>query len=334
MVEPFFLLTARSRGATAGLFGLLRWRPDKRSGLMSNGMVTRESTSLLSRSVLVLFSLAAGFAYRASVSLIPAGIFEDAFLLGLAVLLLAVAVFARRSRSLERYWEIPFAFFVFTIAGFAGDVSISPLQWWFIHDVLHETPSVNNPLASTILGTVLVQMFGTLSLVLPIILLTKASGSSLKTLFLNQQRSWLWLLVSIIGFLVFFLLAAFGLSKTFFPNNGVTFSRFLALTPALLVLVLCNGLREELWFRGLFLKKYGRFLGPFSSNLLAAIIFTSFHVQVQYSRSLPLFLAIALIQGLILGYLMQKSESLLAPVIFHAGIDIPIFLVYLSYVSR
>ena len=302
--------------------------------MTSNVIVTKEPTSLTSRSVLIVFCLAAGFAYRASVSLIPTGIFEDAFLLGLAALLLIVAVLTKRSQSLQRYWEIPFAFFVFTVAGFLGDVSISPLQQWFIHDILHETPSVNNPLASTVLGTVLAQLFGTLSLVLPIILLTKASGSSLNTLFLNKQGRWVWLVVSIIGFLVFFLLAAFGLSKSFFPNNGMTLSRFLALTPALLILVLCNGLREELWFRGLFLKKYGKFLGSFSSNLLAAIIFTSFHVQVQYSRSLPIFLAIALIQGLILGYMMQKSRSILAPAIFHAGTDIPIYLVYLSYVSR
>lgn len=302
--------------------------------MTSDVIVTRESTSLISRSVLVVLCLAAGFAYRASVSLIPIGLFEDAFLLGLAALFLIVAVLARRSENLRRYWEIPFAFFVFTLAGFVGDVSISPLQHWFIHDVLHETPSANNPLASTVLGTVLEQLFATLSLVLPIILLTKASGNDLDSLFINKVKSWKWLLVGIIGFLVFFLLAAFGLSKSFFPNNGVTLSRFLALTPALLVLVLCNGLREELWFRGLFLKKYGRFLGPLSSNVLAAIIFASFHVQVQYSRSLPIFLAIALIQGLVLGYLMQKSRSILASVIFHAGTDIPIFLVYLSYASR
>lgn len=300
----------------------------------SDVIVTKEPTILISRSVLVVFCLAAGFAYRASVSLIPPGIFEDAFLVGLAALLLTVAVLTRRSRSLQRYWEIPFAFFVFTVAGFVGDVSISPLQQWFIHDVLHETPSVNNPLASTVLGTILAQVFGTLSLVLPIILLTKASGSDLNALFLTKESSWKWLVVGIIGFLVFLLLAAFGLSKSFFPNNGVTLSRFLALTPALLVLVLCNGLREELWFRGLFLKKYGRFLGPLASNMLAAIIFASFHVQVQYSRSLPIFLAIALIQGLVLGFLMQKSRSILAPAILHAGTDIPIFLVYLSYASR
>jgi uncharacterized protein len=302
--------------------------------MTSDVIATRESTSLIARSVLVVFCLAAGLAYRASVSFIRTGLLEDTFLLGLAALLLILTVLARRSENLKRYWEIPFAFFVFTVAGFLGDVSISPLQHWFVYDVLHEAPGTNNPLASTVVGTVLAQLFATLCLVLPIILLTKASGSKLDSIYINKVRDWKWLVVGIAGFLVFFLLAAFGLSASFFPNNGVTLSRFLALTPALLILVLCNGLREELWFRGLFLKKYGRFLAPLSSNLLAAIIFTSFHVQVQYSRSLPIFLAIALIQGLILGFLMQKSGSLHASVIFHAGMDIPIFLVYLSYAAR
>src|SRR5260370_31223364 len=123
MAEPFFLLTARSRGSSAGLFGPLRWRPDKRRGLMtSNGMVTKESPSLLSRSVLVIFSLATGFAYRASVSLIPAGIFDDAFLLVLSALLLIVALLASSGPSLQRYWESPFAFSLFTRAVFLPDV--------------------------------------------------------------------------------------------------------------------------------------------------------------------------------------------------------------------
>jgi membrane protease YdiL (CAAX protease family) len=34
----------------------------------------------------------------------------------------------------------------------------------------------------------------------------------------------------------------------------------------------------------------------------------------------------------VLGFLTQKSGSILASVLFHAGSDIPIFLVYLSYV--
>jgi hypothetical protein len=118
-------------------------------------MVTKQATSLSSRLVLIVFCLAASFAYRASVSLLPTGIVEDCFLLGLAALLLTIAILTRRSPALSPYWEIPYAFFVFTIAGFAGDASISSLQQGFVQYVLHETPSANNPLASTILGTVL-----------------------------------------------------------------------------------------------------------------------------------------------------------------------------------
>ena len=160
------------------------------------------------------------------------------------------------------------------------------------------------------------------------------SSGGLACVGLLDSLNWKGLLIGILGFLVFYFLAAFGLSQRFFPNNGISMSRFFALTPALVILVLANGLREELWFRGLFLRRYGRFLAPFSSNALAAVIFASFHVQVQYSRSLAFFLVIALIEGLLLGLLMQKSRSLWAAAILHAGTDIPIFLVYLSSASR
>src|SRR5262249_22128116 len=153
-------------------------------------------------------------------SLIPTGIFEDAFLLGLAALLLTLAVLTKRSQNLRRYWEIPFAFFVFTIAGFAGDVSISPLQRGFVQYILHETSIANNPLDSTILGTVLVQFFSTLGLVIPIILLTKASGSDLNSIFIDRTRVRSGLVVAIIGFVVFYLVTALGFAQGLFPNTG------------------------------------------------------------------------------------------------------------------
>jgi membrane protease YdiL (CAAX protease family) len=68
--------------------------------------------------------------------------------------------------------------------------------------------------------------------------------------------------------------------------------------------------------------------------VLAGVIFTSFHVQVQYSASILPFLAYAFVIALILGWLMQRTKSIVAPAIFHAGTDIPIFLVYLSYASH
>jgi uncharacterized protein len=303
------------------------------NGLRVDRQVRQESTSMPARIALAALCLVAALSYRASVSLIPSGILEDGFLLSLAALFLAIALLLRRRGSLRRYWEIPFAFFVFTIAGFAADVSVSPVQRLFVQDVLREAPTANNPLASTVEGTVLVQLFSTLGIVVPIVVLIKASGSDLGSIFISRSRSWVVPVIGLAGLLGFYFLAARGRTAAFFPNSGITPSRFLALTPALLVLVLLNGLREELWFRGLFLKRFEQFLGPWPSNLLTAFVFTSFHVQVQYALHLLPFLGFTLILGLFLGYLMQRSGSLLGPVLFHAGSDIPIFLAYLSYVS-
>ena len=234
---------------------------------------------MASRFALVAFCLAAGLGYRVLVGLLPASLFQAGVLLGFAALLLLLAVLARRASNLSKYWEIPFAFFVFTIAGVAGDQG-GFLQQTFVRQILHETPSTNNPLGSTVTGTVLAQLVSTACLVIPIILLTKASGRDLRSIFFDKPGKWWPFAVGLIGFVGYYLITSSGRAQRFFPNNGVTHSRFLELIPAIIVLVLCNGLREELWFRGVFLKKYGKFLSPFSANILSAIIFASFHVQI------------------------------------------------------
>ena len=67
-------------------------------------------------------------------------------------------------------------------------------------------------------------------------------------------------------------------------GGRLTLAKFLSLTPALLVLVLLNGPREELWFRGLFLKKYEPLLGRRMSNLLQAPIFALAHYNHEYAQ--------------------------------------------------
>ena len=292
----------------------------------------REPGGVLAQVLLVLFCLVAGFGYRASVSVVPSGFAEDAFVLVAAAVLLAMALLAKRTGLLRAYWEIPFAFFVFYVAAFFGDGNISPLQHWFVKDVLHESTSSNNPLASTVTGSVLAQLFGTAILAIPIIVLTIAAGRSLASIYIAWPKSWWPIAVGVASLAVFWFLASRGRTESFFAIHGeLSTSRFLALTPALIVLVLLNGFREEIFFRALFLNKYGMFLRPILSNLLAAVIFTSFHVQVTYAASVLIFLGYTLIIGLVAGWLMQRSGSLLASVLFHAGTDIPIFLVYLTW---
>jgi membrane protease YdiL (CAAX protease family) len=291
-------------------------------------------TGLMTRVVLVVFCLASALAYRTSVSLISSELAEDVFVLGLSAVLLALSLGARRSASMCSYWQIPYAFFVFTLAGFFGDGTISPLQHGFVNNVLREKTTSNNPLASTVTGMVLAQLVGTLLLVVPIIVLTRVAGQDLRSIFIARPQGWWGFAAAVVVFIAIYFLAARGRTESFFPTNGeVSFSRLLSFTPALVALVLLNGVREEMWFRALFLNKYGVFLRPLMSNALAAVIFTSFHVQVQYSASIVVFLAYTLILGLILGWLMQRTKSFLPSAIFHAATDIPIFVVYLSYAS-
>jgi len=292
----------------------------------------QQPVGLGARIALSLFCLAAGLSYRFIIGLLPPSVLQFGVLAGLSALFLVLAVFAKRTERLQPYWEIPFAFFIFSVAGILGDSnSWLGVQPWFVANVLHETPSANNPIASTVLGMVLGQLAGTAAITAPIIVLTLAEGNDLRSIYIDKIRFSKWLVVGVAAFVVFYLLAASGFSSRLFPNQGISTERFIALTPALIILVLCNGLREELWFRGLFLKKYGKFLGGIPANILAAVVFASFHVQVQYTPSLPFFLGLALVLGLIFGAMMQRSGNVLASVLFHAGSDIPIFLVYLSY---
>jgi membrane protease YdiL (CAAX protease family) len=284
------------------------------------------------RAALVALSLVVAGAYRASIAMLGMGVAEYAFLAGLAALLLVAGVTLRRSGR-ETYAALAFAFLAFVVAGFAADVNVSPLQRAFVVGVLHESPSAANPLAATVPGTVWVQTLSTATMVAVVVIVIKAAGGDLQSLYLSRGTGFLAPAIGLAVLVVFYYLAARGRMASFFPGSAVSLPRLIALTPALIILVLMNGLREELWFRGLFLQRYATFIGPWGANVLAALVFASFHVQVQYAVHVLPFLGYALLLGLVAGYLMHSSQSLIGSVLLHAGTDIPIFLGYLAAAS-
>ena len=100
--------------------------------------------------------------------------------------------------------------------------------------------------------------------------------------------------------------------------------------PWILLFVLANGFNEELLFRGLFLKKLEPLLGVFPSNLCMAIAFVALHNGVDYSPDILLLMALLLPLGLALGYVMQKTNSIIASWLIHASFDIAVVLQLLS----
>jgi len=68
--------------------------------------------------------------------------------------------------------------------------------------------------------------------------------------------------------------------------------------------------------------------------VLQAAVFAFAHLDVGYTPSVRLFvLAVVFPLGLLAGYLMRASNGVVAPAIVHAGLDIPIYLGFLSWVA-
>ena len=109
--------------------------------------------------------------------------------------------------------------------------------------------------------------------------------------------------------------------------------RLISLTPWIAIFVFSNAIKEEMLFRGFFLKKYEFHLGSEPSNFLQAIIFSLAHLYLPFDSFLPMYLIIVFLLGLGFGAVMQKTDSALAAILFHAGADIPVILSVFSLLS-
>jgi membrane protease YdiL (CAAX protease family) len=131
----------------------------------------------------------------------------------------------------------------------------------------------------------------------------------------------------IIGLGTFFLAVLGSIPMaSLFNAKDLTLERIIPWIPWLLIAALSNGVMEEIMFRGLFLRKLEPFAGKFGANCLVAFVFTFLHGTVSYTADIGLFLALVIPLALAWGYIMQKTDSVWASILFHAGMDIPIFL--------
>jgi len=158
-----------------------------------------------------------------------------------------------------------------------------------------------------------------------VITFTFVSGGNLGTLYIQKGNLKLGLGL---GLVTFFIAAAGSIptAEFLFKAKDLTLSRVLPWLPWILLIVLANGTLEELLFRGLFLRKLEPFLGKLLSNCLVALVFTVLHRGASYTSDEMLFLVILTPLALAWGYIVQKTDSLLGSILFHAGMDIPIFL--------
>lgn len=233
--------------------------------------------------------------------------------LGVSVILLVLALLARRSKRFEKFWQLLFAMFILSTALL--------LDWVFgkfLYNSLHLSDA--EPI-----GWMYEKLHEVVLIVCVIIVFNKLAGNSLGSIYIQKGNLKLGLLIGGIAFLVL-VAGSIPMAELLFKGNGLTVARVLSWAPWVLIIVLANSTLEELLFRGLFLRKLEPFFGKFLSNFLIALVFTVLHKGSTYTSSEYIFLVILTPLALVLGWVMQKTDSVWGSILFHAGMDIPVFL--------
>jgi membrane protease YdiL (CAAX protease family) len=235
-----------------------------------------------------------------------------------SALFLALSFWFKSNKGLNQYWQVAFAFFIASVAvpfsALLEDWSRAVLDWVSV------TIDTSQGLAIEKVGEVLIKT-------VPILLLVKLSGADFGSVFLKRGNLKLGLGI---GWLVFFFLAP--ASFMFAAQRFTSTDMLMAAVVWGLVFSFANGFMEELWLRGIFLKRFEPFIGLHGSVWVTSIIFAWMHGFAFYfmPTALPFFFVNTLALGLGCGYLMMKSDSIWGPVIIHAASDFYLFVAVLA----
>jgi membrane protease YdiL (CAAX protease family) len=152
------------------------------------------------------------------------------------------------------------------------------------------------------------------------------AGYRLKSIFLTKGRLAAGLIIGIIFFLLFGYLALNNPQDK--PEPGFLEKNYIWI----LVFVFANSFMEELLFRGIFLERLNSWFKPVWSIILTSFCFAAPHLTAIYKPDVLVFAGITFVLGMICGYAMHYTKSIIAPILIHAGADLMIIVpVFASY---
>jgi membrane protease YdiL (CAAX protease family) len=221
---------------------------------------------------------------------------------------LVLTIFIYFIKPLKIFWKVSLAFFI---------ASFGMLLNWVMRDLpvrfLYSRITITE-------GQWMLDKFSQfIAIVIPIMVLTLAFGDKLSSLYIQKGRFKLWIVIGLSAF-VFFVVVGLLLAL-----QKYNLQKILSIIPWLFAFSVFNGPMEELWFRGLFLKKFELFLGNHLSIFLTSLIFSIPHLFARYisgiEMSLIFFLTVFSL-GMASGYIIYKTKSIWGAVIFHIGYDL------------
>jgi len=235
-----------------------------------------------------------------------------------SIVFLSAALLIRHDKQLSKHWRIAFAFFIASVALpvtlVSSDWSKAVLKW------INET-------AISSQGIAILKLYEMTLVVVPILVLAKLSGSDFGSIYIKRGNLKMGLGV---GAIVFFNFATSAF--LFFAERFTSIDGLVAATLWGLVFSFANGFMEELWLRGIFLRRFEPVLGLSGSVLLTSIVFGLMHGGAVYliPAALPFMVVNTFTLGLVCGYLMMKSDSIWGAVLIHAAADFFLFIAMLA----
>lgn len=241
-----------------------------------------------------------------------------AFNLTVSALFLTASLWFRYDKRLNLYWQVAFAFFIastaYPISALLDGWTSAVLGWFAV--------TVN-----TSKGLAIEKVCEMLIKTVPILALVKLSGADFGSVYLKRGNLKLGMGI---GLLVFFFLAP--ASFMFAVERFTSVDTLVAAVVWGLVFSVANGFMEELWLRGIFLKRFAPMIGINGSVWVTSIIFAFMHGFAFYFDpfALTFFVVNTLALGLGCGYLMTKSDNIWGAVLIHAASDFFLFIAVLA----
>jgi membrane protease YdiL (CAAX protease family) len=235
-------------------------------------------------------------------------------------LFLVSALLFKRSDKYVKFWPVAYAFFIASTVNLVS-VFFGGYNTRFVYLFGYTTDT--NRIAA------FAKMYETLLIVIPIIVLTLISGADLGSIFIklgNQNYKW--------GFDVGGLvLVNFFTSVLIFFGTGFELPKLGSAIVWGFIFSICNAFSEELWIRGLFMKKMFPIIGIAGTILLTSTTFGILHLtSVAYlpAMAVPVFLINTFALGLACGILMQKTDSIWGAYLIHMAADVFLFIATLA----
>jgi len=237
---------------------------------------------------------------------------------GLAGILLLASLMLQRQEHLRKYSEVFYLFFIAAFVFFITTITAG------MRDQVFTSFQVST---GTSFRLAVDKVFEALLTITTIIVLTRVRGFSLASIYLKRGNL-KWGLILGLGLIANFLSSALMFFSGRYSEPGLLGSAIVWG----IVFSLANGFMEELWLRGLFLRRLEPLLGGGGAILLTATWWSLMHAGAFYftPMAIPFFLANLITFGLAYGYVMRKTDSLIGPGLMHAASDIFLFIATLA----